>query len=262
MLLGSYCFILIVKVKESVIIQTKDNIINFTVSPRVCDTVFSNADFSIVNMPEAADEAETLAKRLYGLPNSNHVTMLLFRQKDELAALTNLIFFDGNSDAAAADWGYLGSQALTYERTSKAVGEKRMVKLSEPSTIFFKGTHPSVKETGKFAPPGYSNCTNLIETFILHNTNEALLYKNTTYLHNFSWYVGVIMKALCPTVESRSFIYAAPIKDNCEMKSIYLFCKFLNYNAQIVVPTIEDAKAFKKACDSINLDENGVYING
>ena len=97
--------------KNNTMFRSKDGLITIEIVRDISEAVFSNTDFSILNVPFESGKTRKMFRSLYNSPTTKHLSMVLCRhqRKNRLAALAN---YDN------LPLKYLDTVNLTYEKAT------------------------------------------------------------------------------------------------------------------------------------------------
>jgi hypothetical protein len=207
---------------------SKDKLIKIEQAESLTDVVFPPADWSVVNASMFAGETATIYKRLYDTPNSNHISLCLFRQKrkNRIKALASV--------GEVQDWSYLDTINIVYDKPSSSPNNG-LLPVSESGVLFFKGSQPDVSKTGWFREV-YDNATNHWDLGV----QEQELQK-FAYFQKFSWEMNLLLKGLCGNLEHRRFVYGVSVTTD-DIKNIHAFCKLFQVQACVYAPTVKECE--------------------
>ena len=217
-------------------LRTRDKLITIEGVESVGDIIFHPSDWSVVNIPSDAGGARDTFARLYNTPGSNHVSLVVFRQRKRLR-LNALASVYGISN----DWNYLDTVSITYQKPSSC-SNNGLLPISEIGVLLYKGMSPEVKKTAWFSSE-YDNSTNLWD---LGSQEEE--GGKSIYFQRFSWEMNLLMKSLCGALEHRAFTYT-PFVTVAEVKSIYSFCKTYQVKAYLYAKDTKEAEKLIKECN-------------
>lgn len=219
-------------------IKSSDGLVTITPAATPSDIVFEPSDWSIANIPANEKDADALARHLYYMPVSNHVSLLLcrHRRKDRLKAMSMVHSFVYRDKADPVEWNFLDTVCIWYEKPSSC-SNNGLLPVSEPGFLVYKGDVPDTSKTQWFNDE-YSNSTNLWNVSPQPEEQKTFKY---TYNQKFSWEMNLLMMSLCGPLEYRRFIYALPMNGS-ELRSMHKLCRVHNLKAQLVSKNIEDAE--------------------
>jgi hypothetical protein len=216
--------------------KTRDKLINIEGVESVGDIVFHPSDWSVINSPPDPREAADVFTRLYNTPGTNHVSLVVFRQRKRLRlnAFASISGIPG-------DWNYLDTVSITYQKPSSC-SNNGLLPISEVGVLLYKGVSPEVKRTAWFSS-GYDNSTNLWDLGLQAEEGDKSLY-----FQKFSWEMNLLLKSLCGSLEHRAFTYT-PFMTASEIKSVYAFCKMYQIRAYLYAKDTKDAEKLIKECN-------------
>jgi hypothetical protein len=208
--------------------RSKDGLVRIEQVSNFSDAVFLPASWSVINIPNNTEQAESLFKNLYNTPTTRHVTLVLNRnrKKDKLHAISNIIL------AQKQGWSYLDTVSIMYEKG--ITSSSSLSSVSEIGYILYKGEPPELKNTAWFAENG--NASNLWN--LSAQAEEPL--KATTY-QKFSWEIQLLLLSLSKPNEYSKFIYGLPASDS-ELVSIFQFVNTYQVSVLLYVPDISSAE--------------------
>jgi len=212
------------------------------------NNVFTPADWSVVNIPLEATEAESLAKHLFNTPSSRHVGLLVTRSRreDRIDGISNIRFFK-------KDWKFLDNVNILYERASSC-SKKGLLPVSETGFLVYKGTEsPNVPATSWFneKKPNATTFWDLRQSSLEDPEGEMSKH---TYYQKFSWELQLLLYSMCKPLVYRKFIYGLKISDS-EMVTLSKFCLKMNLSVQLFA---KDAKRAEQLIKIYNILQEGL----
>lgn len=219
--------------------RTADKLLNIMIAPNIGSLIFQPVSWSVIDIPDDSDEAKNLFGNLYNMPNQRHVSLVLNRQrrKDKINTNANLAY------ALDSGWQLMDSITISYDKPSSC-SNNRLLPISEPGYIIYKGSAPDSKTTGWFNDD-FSNATTHWDVSACDGELPA-----STHFQKFNWQTILLMRCLAAPLEQRSFLYLCDI-DDTELESLYRFCSKLHISVFIRAESSAVATEMLKKCNTV-----------